>query len=44
MNAQEMQYITDQLFVGNKLSTGQLRTSDGLRIDLRNVTARPGRV
>ena len=38
MNADEMQYITDNLFVGNKLSTGQLRTSDGLRIDLRNIT------
>src|SRR5271165_3542120 len=39
MNADEMQYITDNLFIGNKLSTGQLRTSDGLRIDLRNITS-----
>jgi len=39
LNAGEMQYITDQLFVGNKLSAGQLRTSDGLRLDLRNVTS-----
>ena len=38
-NADEMQYIVDNLFVGNKLSTGQLRTSDGLRIDLRNITS-----
>jgi hypothetical protein len=37
LNAGEMQYIVDNLFVGNKLSTGQLRTSDGLRIDLRNI-------
>ncbi|MGG5819454.1 DUF3141 domain-containing protein [Falsiroseomonas sp. HW251] len=37
LNAGEMQYITDNLFVGNRLSTGQLRTSDGLRIDLRNI-------
>lgn len=37
LNAEEMQYITDNLFVGNKLSIGQLRTSDGLRIDLRNI-------
>ena len=37
LNADEIQYITDNLFVGNKLSTGQLRTSDGLRIDLRNI-------
>ena len=37
LNAEEMQYITDNLFVGNRLSTGQLRTSDGLRVDLRNI-------
>jgi hypothetical protein len=39
LNAKEMQFITDQLFVGNKLSTGQVLTSDGLRLDLRNVTS-----
>ena len=39
LNAEEMQWIADNLFVGNRLSTGQLRTSDGVRIDLRNVTA-----
>ena len=38
-NADEMQYIVDNLFVGNKLSSGQIRTSDGLRIDLRNITS-----
>ena len=32
-----MQWIVDNLFVGNKLSTGQIRTSDGVRIDLRNI-------
>ncbi len=37
LNAGEMQWIADNLFVGNKLSTGALRTSDGLRIDLRNI-------
>ncbi len=37
LNAQEMQWIADNLFVGNKLSTGQLCTSDGVRIDLRNI-------
>jgi hypothetical protein len=37
LNAGEMQAIADQLFVGNKLSYGQLRNSDGMRIDLRNV-------
>jgi pimeloyl-ACP methyl ester carboxylesterase len=39
LNAGEMQWIADNLFVGNRLSTGQIRTSDGLRIDLRNITA-----
>ena len=37
LNAGEMQWIVDNLFVGNKLSTGQIRTSDGVRIDLRNI-------
>jgi hypothetical protein len=37
LNATEMQWIADNLFVGNRLSTGQLRTSDGVRIDLRNI-------
>jgi hypothetical protein len=37
LNAAEMQWIADNLFVGNKLSTGELRTSDGVRIDLRNI-------
>ena len=36
-NAGEMQWIVDNLFVGNKLSTGQIRTTDGLRVDLRNI-------
>ncbi len=39
LNAEEMQWIADNLFVGNRLSTGQIRTSDGVRIDLRNITA-----
>ena len=37
LNAEEMQWIADSLFVGNKLVAGELRTSDGVRIDLRNV-------
>ncbi len=37
LNDVEMQYIVDNLFIGNKLSTAQLLTSDGLRIDLRNI-------
>ncbi len=34
---EEIQYIVDQLFVGNKLSTAGIVTSDGMRIDLRNI-------
>ena len=37
MNAGEMQWIADNLFVGNKLTNGDLRTSEGIRIDLRNI-------
>lgn len=37
LNAEEIQWIVDQLFVGNKLSTAQIVTSDGQRIDLRNI-------
>jgi pimeloyl-ACP methyl ester carboxylesterase len=37
LNAGEMQWIADNLFIGNKLSTGQIRTSTGLRVDLRNI-------
>ncbi len=33
----EMQYIVDNLFIGNKLATAELCTSDGVRIDLRNI-------
>jgi hypothetical protein len=37
LNAVEMQFIADQLFVGNKLATGELMLSDGTRVDLRRV-------
>lgn len=37
LNDVEMQYIVDNLFIGNKLSTAQLRSSDGRPIDLRNI-------
>jgi hypothetical protein len=37
LNAGEMQWIADNLFVGNKLTSGELRTSEGMQIDLRNV-------
>ena len=32
-----MQFIVDELFVGNKLAAGEIRTSDGTAIDLRNI-------
>jgi pimeloyl-ACP methyl ester carboxylesterase len=37
LNAGEMQAIADQLFVGNKLSSGELHSSTGMRVDLRNI-------
>ncbi|MHA3978982.1 DUF3141 domain-containing protein [Halovulum sp. GXIMD14794] len=37
LNAEEMQWIVDQLFVGNHLSAGEVRTSDGTAVDLRNI-------
>ena len=37
LNAEEIQWIVDQLFVGNRLATGEIVTSAGDRIDLRNI-------
>ena len=37
LNGEEIQWIVDQLFVGNRLATGEIVTSDGKRIDLRNI-------
>jgi pimeloyl-ACP methyl ester carboxylesterase len=37
MNGAEIQWIVDNLFIGNKLTSGELRTSDGLQVDIRNV-------
>ena len=37
LNAEEMQWIVDELFVGNHLAAGDIRTSDGTAIDLRNI-------
>ena len=34
---EEMQYIVDNLFVGNKLSTAEMVTTDGVRLDLRKI-------
>jgi Protein of unknown function (DUF3141) len=37
LNAEEIQFIVDELFVGNKLAAGQIHTADGVMIDLRNI-------
>ncbi|WP_083240343.1 DUF3141 domain-containing protein [Methyloceanibacter methanicus] len=37
LNAGEIQSIVDELFVGNKLATAQIVSSDGTTIDLRNI-------
>ena len=37
LNAEEIQFIVDELFIGNKLAAGQIKTSDGAAIDLRNI-------
>jgi hypothetical protein len=37
LNAEEIQFIVDELFIGNKLSSGQIQISDGTTIDLRSV-------
>ena len=37
LNAEEIQFIVDHLFVGNKLAAGDIETSDGTAIDLRNI-------
>ena len=37
LNAEEMQWIVDNLFVGNRLATAEIVTRDGRRLDLRNI-------
>ena len=38
MNKEEIEWIVQNLFVGNKLTSGEVRTADGgLSIDLRNI-------
>lgn len=37
LNAEEMQWIVDNLFVGNRLATAEIVTRDGVRIDFRNI-------
>lgn len=35
----EIRFITDELFVGNKLALGDIRSSSGVSVDLRNIKA-----
>src|SRR5271168_4227163 len=37
LNAVEIQFIVDELFIGNNLAAGRIKTSDGVAIDLRNI-------
>ena len=37
LNAEEMQFIADELFIGNKLATASIVTSDGQSVDLRSI-------
>ncbi len=37
LTGEEMQYIVDNLFVGNKLSSAELVTADGARLDFRKI-------
>ena len=37
LNAQEIQFIVDELFVGNNLAAGRIQASDGTPINLRNI-------
>jgi len=37
LNAEEIQFIVDELFVGNNLAAGRIHTTDGTTIDLRNI-------
>ncbi len=37
LNAEEIQFIVDELFIGNNLAAGRIQTSEGLTLDLRNI-------
>jgi ActR/RegA family two-component response regulator len=39
LGGDEMQFLVDQLFIGDKLTRNELRSSDGTTFDLRNVTS-----
>jgi hypothetical protein len=37
LNAEEIQFIVDELFVGNNLAAGRVKLSDGSAVDLRSI-------
>src|SRR3981081_480110 len=37
LNAEEIQFIVDELFIGNNLAAGRIKMSDGTTVDLRNI-------
>lgn len=37
LNREEIQFIVDELFIGNHLSAAKINTSGGVRIDLRSI-------
>jgi hypothetical protein len=37
LNAEEIQFIVDELFIGNNLAAGRIKASDGSVVDLRNI-------
>src|SRR5579883_2401570 len=37
LNADEIQFIVDELFVGNNLAAGRIKMHDGMNVDLRNI-------
>jgi hypothetical protein len=39
LNGDELQFLVDNLFVGDKLTRNQLQSSDGKVFDLRNITS-----
>jgi pimeloyl-ACP methyl ester carboxylesterase len=37
LNAEEIQFIVDELFIGNNLAAGKIEMSDGQKVDLRDI-------
>jgi pimeloyl-ACP methyl ester carboxylesterase len=37
LNADEIQFIVDELFIGNNLAAGKIQSADGITVDLRNI-------